>query len=244
MTGPHDRRGFLAGLALVPFAGPVVAASTPDTDHELDLALRAFADAETARDRSSIVYSAAVDRFYAMGGPVEMPAALIMREDDMELRLGNLASCRGGEGVRSYGRVNVAYLRRYPQRRRVESTRGGVLKVTYEPWPEAQARADEIVAAWDAWKAEEKRREDESGLEAARTKDDIVSGHVTTCGHAVAAATATTAAGMLRKAGFVVALYTDDRNELDTEIRESTHDIAVALSIVRDLVRLQGVRPA
>jgi hypothetical protein len=40
-------------------------------------------------------------------------------------------------------------------------------KTALEPWPEAQARADEIVAAWDKYLAYLRTAREQSGFEAA-----------------------------------------------------------------------------
>jgi hypothetical protein len=40
-------------------------------------------------------------------------------------------------------------------------------KTALEPWPEAQARADEIVAAWDKYLADLRAAREQSGFEAA-----------------------------------------------------------------------------
>jgi predicted secreted Zn-dependent protease len=40
-------------------------------------------------------------------------------------------------------------------------------KTVLEPWPEAQARADEIVAAWDKYLADMRTAREQSGFEKA-----------------------------------------------------------------------------
>lgn len=69
-----------------------------------------------------------------------------------------------------------------------------------EPWPEAQARADEIVAAWDAREAEIARRNEVSGFDAAKEAWEARDAALDIIEDEIAAAEAHTVTGLTIKA--------------------------------------------
>jgi hypothetical protein len=97
------------------------------------------------------------------------PETLRVRPEDAALSIKNEDTWGGGDGF--YGHNTASSLRKSPRQRDrahepiafepfkhgdnfadfMGDITGRIVKAMTEPWPEAQARADEIVAAYDAW---------------------------------------------------------------------------------------------
>jgi hypothetical protein len=116
----------------------------------------------------------------------------------------------------------------------------GVTITSTGPWPEAQARAAEIIAAWDWWQMEGPRRQEESGLAAAQKAEDDVWQACTAVLFEIRDVPATTLADMALKARFIV----DEFGGLDDLLllidEPSDWQANIGLSIVRDLYGMGG----
>jgi hypothetical protein len=106
------------------------------------------------------------ERYHAMAP--EFPATLTKTEQDWEF---GLCARPNHAAAKTYDRDLVEQLRRKPIVRGVQQPapeRGeNRTRTTLEPWPEAQARADEIVAAWDKYLAALRTAREQSGFEKA-----------------------------------------------------------------------------
>jgi len=110
---------------------------------------------------------------------IDTPEALSVQPDDDALGIANLADvthdgrlwyCVGNPGSRHRASVLREPRRRNRIRPPVPSDNlptNAWAVVSGEPWPEAQARADAIVAAWDWYEAETARLNEASGHDAA-----------------------------------------------------------------------------
>jgi hypothetical protein len=140
----------------------------------------------------------------------------------------------------------------YPRTRRVErkperSENGREWKdheriVSSEPWPEAQARADEIVAASKRLTAEKRRRRDVSGFTEATAACDAARERHYASMERIAAVRAKTPRGAALKAAVIAGSYEDDLAEMEAEIQREDYglDVRLALSIARDLSQMAG----
>jgi hypothetical protein len=104
-----------------------------------------------------------------------------------------------------------------------------------EPWPEAQARADEIVAAWDRHTAAHDALEASLGYDAAEEAYYDAVRAREAIGATIAAERATTLAGLRIRAAIVAARYEDD----DLEPEEG-HTIVEKMmwAVMRDLMEM------
>lgn len=157
--------------------GPAaIGEQTAGTDAELIALGHAF-DAATIRHREACdVLDAAEDRAEPL--MPERPAALTFREEDAPFHLREVAGTFAGAAVTP---SDIDWMTRCPAQHQVwvddPNARPGWSMVPGKrpqivPWPEAQARIDEIVAAWDAWHAEQDRVLDEAGVTDARAVAD------------------------------------------------------------------------
>lgn len=226
----------------------------PD-DAELFEALRLYNEANDAQDAAIDSLDAAYSRFQELGGNPKMPEALLYREEDRDLGLHNLAGYPNGAEERQYPRSAVVFLKQSPRRKRFETTRPGtlaegftqqeiddwqanVLKVHYEPWPEAQARADEIVAAWDGWIAESARRRDVSGATAAKKLHDERHGLFRAAAMRLVRTPARTMEGVRAKVAVIMAIYNGDHEDLIENWADDATDVALAVSVIADISRM------
>ncbi|MCJ2092273.1 hypothetical protein MKK67_07160 [Methylobacterium sp. J-072] len=97
-------------------------------------------------------------------------------------------------------------------------------------WPEAQARADAIVAAWDGWKAELERIYAASGLHAAEAEWEALDDAQNELDGAIRDATARTLDGLRIKAQLA-------QIDLDEETRP---DPGLIAGLVRDIMAMQA----
>ena len=152
---------------LLAFSADGLAEKNPDGDAILLQLGRQF---EVAYKREIDAYEAcsaaqdAADRHMP-----ERPAALLFRASDHPLRLRKLLThpdTLEGEEVTA---DDVAWMKRKPYVREVRRSvrpednlpADAHTVVEAHPWPEAQDRANEIVTAWDAWRAERDEIQDE-----------------------------------------------------------------------------------
>lgn len=241
MSRPTSRRAILGALATAPVVSvPVLAAlpaaaGEPHPDAAL-LALGArFEAAETA-------YRAACRRAEEIEAAIvlpEKPAAIYVAEGDRALRLENYATER--DDGRFWYIVPPAHAERQGLRRAhfrnrerpaIPADRLPAHSTVVErvPWPEAQARADEIVSAYEAWVAERDRIDVESGLEAANRASDALGEELSDIEAAIEDATARTLDGLRVKARMA-------RRDLGQgfQINEALYE-----SLIRDLLTMGG----
>lgn len=262
-----SRRALIGALAL-PFIPASVAlgaaiaanAASPEgtisgTDAALFESLRVYRETVVARDLATNALDAAYSRYQEMGGKPKMPEALLCRDGDWDLGLHSFAGYPDRSEERQYPRSAVVFLKQSPCRKRFETIRPGtvaegfsqeeidrgqanVLKVHYEPWPEAQARADEIVAAWDGWVAEEARRREVSGVRAAEKLDKEHHRLYRAAASRLARTPAHTMEGIKAKVALILSIYEGDHEDLIESNAEETTDIALAVSVVADISRM------
>ncbi|GEP08573.1 hypothetical protein [Methylobacterium gnaphalii] len=99
------------------------------------------------------------------------------------------------------------------------------------PWPEAQARADEIVSAYDRWKGECALAEKTSGLAEAEEACSRAAQDLSDVEFAIERATARTLDGILVKARFA-------KRDIDSEFEV---DRLLYKGLIRDILALGGL---
>lgn len=263
---PLSRRLLLSGGAgALAVAGsavtPVLATAGIGDDTEIEALIAAYRMAQLAHDEAEKECGEAHKRFKALGGVPEHPEAVYVRPGDAEL-------CLYGSFVMADGRKRFAdsfidgSLRTKPRmkdglrwvpvpagrereyfmhRRMHEGVDEFGVTISF-PSPEAQARADEIVAAWDAFVREADRRLAASGVEQADAADDDAYEAEKAAREAVLRAPAQTMRGVALKAAVVMSWF-EDMADLTDEISDDTHlaaDSRLSLSIVRDLISIGG----
>jgi hypothetical protein len=113
-----------------------------------------------------------------------------------------------------------------------------------EPWPEKQARVEEIIQIWDQYQADRKRARIESGLEAEEARDDALRERLDELEHRIALMPAVSMAGLLLKAAAYSHVQEDGQTpDLNRTLAEAIKCDAdrneiCALSIVRDLYNI------
>jgi hypothetical protein len=243
-----SRRAVLAGLgaALPAAAAGAPALAAPEPEAELLAAVARFREADAAHVAAVEATLEAQARYEEP----DLPEALYGQNWDMPY---GLPSCvwdekAGGfvytadaiermRGVRQMRRVQRA-----PTPEEVERSNGAIDPeydvITFRrPWPEAQARADEIVAAWDWFIAERERQGEISGLTAALQSEKAAFEAWQAAARAVAAARVTTLQGAALKAQ-AAGLYRDGDVEAIEESIAAARSYAdkVALSLFRALL--------
>lgn len=164
-------------------------------------------DAATVRDReANDALYAAEDR--AEPHMPERPAALFLRVEDAPFCLRKLhchPEALQGQPVTS---SDIEWMTRCPAQHEVwidappgskgwNMMPGKVPQIV--PWPEAQARIDEIFAAWTAWEDEKRRVMNEAGVFDARDTTDNTSDAAAALARQIAAHPAHTVEGMRAK---------------------------------------------
>ena len=259
---PTSRRSLLASFAALP---AVAAGAAPtfssDSDAELSAAIARYHEADGASIRLEEAAQAAYERYLdEFGGKPDFPDAVWVREDDRTLGIYSSTRCPLSDRY-FYSETAIGYHRRNPCRRGVTQKRPATIddgftaaevasgdhsigKTEIVPWPEAQVRADEIVAAWDAFQAEEQRRRDDSGSTAAEERHDAAMEAYRAARDTMVLTPARTMQGVLAKAAVVMGIYADPEGMGDFEdalTRENeTFDLRLSLSLARDLHKLAG----
>lgn len=172
-----------------------------DADAELIRLGRQFEVAAARETELGAIASAACDE--ALRHMPERPAALLFREDDSLFRLRRDRGVGVPPAGDEYEWRDIEALRGRTFTRRVERLVTPEDKlpssahtiVGGEPWPEAQARADEIVDAWDSWHAERHQARVEHGEIAADEAEDAARLVTQALVERIAAERATTAEG-------------------------------------------------
>ena len=243
MTFHLSRRALLAASA-GSLAGPSatvapVLASTERADVELIALGRRWQPLADA-------CHAAMDRTWEAEERVvhpEPPEALFLRRGDLPLGLGTHEL----RGDRFWYGKRIADLRTKPRTRQSwslpEDGSDDVLP-RWVPDPLAQARADEIVAAWDQWHAERKAVEDAAGLTAAQAEENRCDEVERAVRLRILSTPARTIEGLIVKAR-VAAWCNSSPEAVQDNTREAIaaediSDDALAWGLVSDLLQLAG----
>lgn len=232
-----SRREAVLGAAVV--AAPLSAITGPAEAHP-DAALISLWQRWKEAHRAVEAAAARWDAIEDAEGTMALPGALFVHDLDAALGIASFA-CRRSDGRMWYcvgepGMVRDAAALRKPRQRefrrpvRPEDNLPAYAWVVVgsEPWPEAQARADQIVKAWDGWKAEIARQNRASGYDAAKVAWNDHDNILEAIGSEIAAAEARTITGLAIQGR--VALYWDEGGFGDAD--------ALAAKIVRGLVSL------
>ncbi|KAA2241144.1 hypothetical protein F0L46_04925 [Salinarimonas soli] len=242
--------------AIVPAPVDLPGFGDGEGDTHPDAALLALGRVYEAHERkcrkASDMAREACERVHAA---LVVPEALRPRENDVALGLPKVTSDRYDAGL-------VRKLRASPRTRDVRTpitdlNRGNLphdahTRVGREPWPEAQARVDEIVAASEQYEADKCRLEDALGLTQAETLSNDLEDEATALRAAISALQASTLDGLLVKARAVVHIYGGAADEYVEAVRtilgvgSPGGDMGLTHAILRDLVRLAeraGLQP-
>jgi hypothetical protein len=234
--------GALPVLAILPIAAMVPLADTASAA-DLDAPLLALLSKwEAARLRLNEA-SAGADAAGARLADFPAPAPILCANEDVALELcakywvGTAYSVDAIEDFRANPR------RRYWVRAAVASDNLPTLtddsKVEVSaPWPEAQARANEIVAAFDGWQRAIKRNQDETGIVDAEARFFALSPIEMDLREEVAATPARSMTGLFAKARHVERnLELDGLLEGETPSLDEPQSILI-LSVFRDFLSL------
>lgn len=215
----HDLAFATLASSSVLLAANAVAMNHPDAEI-IALAVE-YEHARAAREAHHPILEAAE----ALYVEPTIPAALMPRRGD-PLSFG---PCRRQDGTWWY--INLVHqFRTVPVTRPATTDDGERIEV---PYPQAQARADEIVAAYDQWRAECDRAKSESGFAAADEQDTRLYERMWELHDALSSSQPKTLEGVQAKArGSML------RHDLFETEEECCSDKELALSIVRDIVRL------
>lgn len=147
------------------------------------------------------------------------------------------------EGVRYYSKAQVEELRSTPRTRqdlsRSNTLPCGGIGVGRVPCPVAQARADEIVVAFDAWTAERKAGRDACGLTAAEAELGLLATAEEDLRSRLVGLRARTLEGLRAKAEIVGDLQ-ESTAWIERRIALADAEEAALFSIARDLLRMGG----
>lgn len=215
MSALASRRTLLAGLATASIAGlPAPAAGQAEDAHLIALIARWRAVSATYDDAA-----ARAEDLEAIGWP-KAPDALFWREEDRDLKLTFDASRRADNRLWYHVEGQAAGLRG-PQTRvqtlPVEPSDGYPPGTTHcrkkGPWPERQARADEIVAAYDGWQTARRAAEDASGYTAAIERAKAIGREIAALEVEIEASSPASLAGLAALAAYVEVVAGDDLTE-------------------------------
>lgn len=206
--------GTAATITVAPL--PVVAASTGEAHRDAELI--ALWQKREAANREWLSASDRLEAARDAHHSVEWPEALAVQLGDDDLGLARLAN-HEREGRKWYwvGDLNadphLTPASKLRQPRLLTVTRpvcpednlpaDAQRVVSSKPWPDAQARADEIVAAWDARQAEAARQNAINGYDAAVAHEHACEAALYDIESEIVAAEAHTVAGLAIKARLV-----------------------------------------
>ena len=105
------------------------------------------------------------------------------------------------------------------------------------PYPEAQSRAEEIIAAWDRYNEASERLRDASASETAEDAYYDAVEKRQAIGDVIASTRATTLTGLKIRARIVAGIRTDDDGECD-EFEPTSVDEKMVAAILRDLIAM------
>jgi hypothetical protein len=162
----------------------------------------------------------------------EFPATLTKTEQDWEYGL-----CVH-PNVASDDTFQPEFIEQFRIKPRMRTVQHGL-----EPWPEAQARAKEIVAAWDQYREADKAAQERSGFAHANRAEREAVETLHELEERIAGTRATTLKGMLVKARIaavdLAAIATVEDLEQALEERLDMGHI-IGLSLILDVLDLHG----
>ncbi|MGN7126314.1 hypothetical protein [Methylorubrum thiocyanatum] len=209
IIGAH---GIETGIARMP--------STPEAETGLDSELIALANRHEALAAEYLAASRHAAALEGIGKPT-IPEACLVRLGDQELGLAGYA--HGIEDRRWYAVESADAERRYLRRRfwrfeeriatEADSVPAGDTIARRVPWPEAQARADEIVAAWDQWQADIAAAHRASGYAEAIECATRLGDEVFALEHRIRARTPRTLPGLAALAKFAQRLQAEGEDD-------------------------------
>jgi hypothetical protein len=251
-----SRRSFLAasGATLAASTAVVVPAALahaaePDPDAELLALVEQWHEAWEHHRQLAEALDRAETRYYAMRP--KFPEACNRQPGDPALNL-----CSSADVGKPYEAPDIEELRAHGRKRALveiltpkERARLGIISDPYggkrrDPGPEAQARAKELVSAWDKYHADMERADEESGIDAAQEAQDEALNAVDEIRDEIARTRANSPKGMLIKAR-LASIDRVNQSGLEHDLesvmssRPSTPE-ALGLSLILDLLRMNG----
>lgn len=235
------RRTLIAALALPAAAGGIIAGSGAlAADRRPDITLMDLWQRRIKVADAAETASKRVDAAYAAMARPAVPEALFLREGDHALRLANYTRERN-DGRRWYPFEAADAERRGWRRKHTtwkdrpvtpeDKLPADAHTVSYVvPWPEAQVRADEIAAAWDAYRAAVDAAEEASGYLAANEEWETLDDDLAALDGAIFDAPAHSIAGLTIKARLA---------QMDIDEGEDPNERLVA-GMVRDILAMGG----
>jgi hypothetical protein len=199
------------------------ALATNHSDAEIISLAVEYEQAKAAREASWKILDAAEARYVQP----EVPTALLVRRGDPL----SFRPCRTHDGILWYVNL-VDSFRNGPVTRSATADDGERIEV---PYPQAQARADEIVAAYDRWTADCEQARIECGQAAADEEDTRLYVRMWELHDQLIAMQPRTIAGIQAKAR-----ASQLRRELVEKGEECDADLQLLFSISDDVVRLGG----
>jgi len=249
-----SRRALMAGsLATVAMAPIGAMAASHENDVALiELSQRAFALFEARARFEREVEEPADARRSELLAAIEEPEELFARREDVGCGLYGLQRPHQFQKGRSWYGEMIEHLRDKPRQKQCWTKIERVMidgewgeRCTYVPDPVGQARADEIVAAYDRWQAQRKAADEESGYAAASREWNRMTDEIDALERQIVRTPARTLKGLISKAqwadrtGVPLSIAGQLEKELDNDGQLLTIE-AFALSIARDLLAMQG----
>ncbi len=149
------------------------------------------------------------------------------------------------ELLRTHGRKRAFYeVLTTEERARLGLPRDALEIQRLEPWPEAQARANEIISAWDQYHADVERAHEESGVEAAEQAENKAMDEMDDIRDRIARTRAHTLKGLLIKARMAESQPVSvlgPAKDLESRITHwGTTPEVIGLSLVLDILHMNG----
>jgi hypothetical protein len=253
---PLSRRGFLtaSGAILTATTATTVPATLahatePDPDTELLALVEEWKEAWEHHRQAAEALDRAETRYYATRPG--FPDACNRQPGDPALNL-----CASLHVGKPYDRSDIEELRKHGRKRTLheiltpeERARLGLPAdaekiARNEPWPEAQARSDGIISAWDKYHADLERAREESGVDAAEEAETEALNAVDDIRDEIARTRAHSLKGMLIKAQ-LASIDRMNRSGLghDLESVISSHSSTpevIGLSLILDILHMNG----
>jgi hypothetical protein len=223
-------------------------AANNGNDSELLTLIHRWMEGEARLVELYPIQDAAEDRY--MKSLPDRPVALYVQKIDWTLHMpygrgDTFETVRDGKRAFAYTQQAVEELRSMPRTRADFTKLTGDKKTGWTPGrkpdPKAQARADEIVAAWDEYTAALREARERSGYAEAREAVFDLAGELKELEERIAGIPATTPQGLLFKAKMVAFDPAfdglDEQIENALQARESTGHF-MGLSLVRDILHM------
>jgi hypothetical protein len=212
-------------------------------DRYLDVRSRKMGQAEVCEEADR--------REEELRAAIRIPKAIFWQKGDAVHSMMRGLPCPTRDGRLWYG-PNIEHLRNVPQTLQdfrncieVDDERGKSVLIGRKLDPKAQARANEIVAAWDAWQAELLQARITSGEKDATDRYIALSDEEDALLLQIIAMPATTLAGALAKArcAMLECAYRDGfEKQIEAQMADEGGPTSEALctAIARDLLRMAG----